>query len=102
MPLFKSLRDFLAYPKPARGMCMVVSEQEGAEIWIDDKKTPFQTPKMVAVLLNTDTKITLKLTGHETHTAYVKSAHRLSYYHCDLKRIPLRLITNENYEAFSL
>ena len=102
MALFKTLRDFLAYPKPARGMCMVVSEQEGAEIWINDQKTQFVTPKMVAILLNTETKITLKMIGHEPHTAYVRSAHRLSYYHCDLKRIPLRLIRNENYDSASL
>ncbi|MNT47079.1 hypothetical protein D3C72_1837650 [compost metagenome] len=81
---------------------MVVSEQEGAEIWINDQKTSYQTPKLVAIPLKKETKVTVKLTGHEAHTSWVRSSHKLSYYYCSLNRIPLRLIKNENTDSLSL
>lgn len=95
MTWFKNLRELLGMQKTAMCLCMVVSEQEGAEIWINDRKTNFVTPKAVAIPKGPETKITLKLIGHHDHTAYVKSAHTLTYYHCTLDRIPLRLIRNE-------
>lgn len=76
-------------------LCMVVSEQEGAEIWLNDRNTGLLTPKVVAVPRNTEVKFTLKLVAHKDHTALVKSGHHLSYYHCNLERIPLRLVRNE-------
>lgn len=83
-------------------LCMVITEQEGAEIWINDKKTPFLTPKAVALPKGPESKITLKLIGHKDHTAHVRSSHTLTYYHCKLERIPLRLVSNENHHAASL
>lgn len=78
---------------------MVISEQEGAEIWVDDKFTGLHTPKAIAVPQNSEIKLTLKLIAHKDHTAHVKSGHHLSYYHCELERIPLRLISNESHTS---
>lgn len=83
-------------------LCMVVSEQEGAEIWIDGKKTNYLTPKLVALPKGAEVKITVKLIGHKDHTAFVRSSHNLTYYHCNLERIPLRLIHNEVYKSAAL
>lgn len=102
MAWFKTLREFIGLNSNSMCLCMIVSEQEGAEIWIDDKKTSLCTPKVVAVPRNTEVKITLKLTGHSDHTAYVKSGHHLSYYHCKLQRIPLKLIRNDIAKTASL
>ncbi|MEK2646034.1 hypothetical protein [Bdellovibrio sp. BCCA] len=104
MAWFKNLRELLGLQKNSTMcLCMVVSEQEGAEIWLNDRKTNFVTPKAVAIPKGPETKITLKLVGHKDHIAYVKSAHTLTYYHCKLERIPLRLIrNNEIYQSASL
>jgi len=95
MAWFKTLRELLIPSKPQMCLCMVVTEQEGAEIWINDKKTNYVTPKAVAFPKDVETKLTLKLVGHKDHTAYVRSSHTLTYYHCQLERVPLRLIRNE-------
>lgn len=102
MAWFKNLRELLGLQKDEKCLCMVVSEQEGAEIWIDDKKTNFITPKLVALPKNTQVKITVKLIGHRDHTAYVRSGHNLTYYHCHLERIPLKLIRNESSATAAL
>jgi hypothetical protein len=102
MPLFKNLRELIGHPKSQPGLCMIVSEQEGAEIWINAKKTNYVTPKLVAIPQNKEVKVTVELVGHEPHTAWVRSSHKLSYYYCSLKRIPLRLIHNENTDSLSL
>ncbi|WP_413584701.1 hypothetical protein [Bdellovibrio sp. HCB274] len=95
MPMFKTLRDLLKVPKKEMGLCMVVSEQEGAEIWVDGKPTPFITPRMIAVPLNEDVNIEVRMTGHQVHSATVRSPQKLSYYYCNLERIPLRLVRDE-------
>lgn len=102
MAWFKDLRELLGIQKDEKCLCMVVSEQEGAEIWISDKKTSFVTPKLVALPKNSEIKITLKMTGHRDHSALVRSTHNLTYYHCKLERIPLKVIRNENYQSAAL
>ena len=84
------------------GLCMVVSEQEGAEIWIDGKKTNYLTPKAVALPKNKEVEITVKQVGHEPHTARVFTRHTLSYHYCDLKRIPLKVIYNDQHQMASV
>lgn len=102
MTWFKNLRELLGIQKNPQCLCMVVSEQEGAEIWLDDRSTGFVTPHLISLPKNTEIKLTLKLIAHQEHTAYVRSSHALTYYHCNLTRIPLRLITNENHLRASL
>lgn len=103
MAWFKNLRELLGLQKPqSLCLCMVVTEQEGAEIWVNDKNTSYVTPKAISIPKDKETKVTLKMIGHKDHTAYVKSAHTLTYYHCSLERIPLRLIRNEVYQSASL
>lgn len=102
MTWFKNLRELLGIQKNPQCLCMVVSEQEGAEIWLDDRPTGFVTPHLISIPKNTEVKLTLKAIAHQDHTAYVRSSHELTYYHCNLKRIPLRLITNENHLRASL
>lgn len=102
MTWFKTLRELLGLQKDEKCLCMVVSEQEGAEIWISDKKTTFMTPKLISLPMNSEVKITIKMIGHRDHTAVVRSNHNLTYYHCKLERIPLRLIRNENSAVAAL
>lgn len=103
MAWFKTLRELLLpQPRSRSCLCMIVSEQEGAEIWLDDKDTGLLTPKAVVIPKNKEIKVTVKLVGHRDHVAYIRSAHNLTYYHCNLERIPLRLISNEVHHAASL
>ncbi len=104
MALFKNLKSFLGLSPllQDRGACMLVSEQEGAEIWIDGKNTKRLTPQMIAIPQMRDVKIELKLFGHETHQVTLRSSNKLSYYYCHLNRIPLRLVVNEVESSVSL
>lgn len=77
---------------------MVVAEQEHSEIWINGQRTNFQTPRLVAIPKNKDVLIEVKRVGFESHQAWVRSGHSLSFHYCELKRIPLRLLQNENFE----
>lgn len=103
MTWFKTLRDLiLPQPRSRSCLCMIVSEQEGAEIWLDDQKTEHLTPKAVNIPKGKEVKVTIKLIGHKDHVAYIRSFHNLTYYHCNLERIPLRLISNEVYHSASV
>ncbi|WP_413557743.1 hypothetical protein [Bdellovibrio sp. HCB209] len=95
MAMFKTLRELLKHPKKDLCMCMVVSEQEGAEIWMNGEQTAVVTPRLVAIPKNEDVKIQVRMIGHEPHEALVRSSHNLSYYYCNLERIPLRLVRDE-------
>ncbi|AHZ85060.1 hypothetical protein [Bdellovibrio bacteriovorus] len=99
MTWFKNLKELLGLEKPDMCLCMVVSEQEGAEIWVEGQRTNYFTPKLVAIKKDHPVKITVKMIGHEPHTAVVKSSHNLTYYYCNLERIPLRLVSNEVYRS---
>lgn len=102
MAWFKNLRELLGLERPEMCLCMVISEQEGAEIWVEDQKTRYVTPKLVAIKKDHPVKITVKMVGHEAHTSVVRSSHNLTYFYCNLKRIPLRLVSNEVYRSASL
>lgn len=93
--MFRSLRQLL---RVERGLCMVVAEQESSEIWIDGERTSYRTPKLVAIPKNRSVLLEVKRAGFETHQAWVRSVHDLSFHYCELKRIPLRLLQNENFE----
>lgn len=97
MTLFKNLKELLQLPlsKTENTLCMVVSEQEGAEIWIAGRKTKFLTPKLVAVPKNRDVLVEIRQLGFEPNRTWVRGSHNLSFHYCDLKRIPLKLVTNE-------
>lgn len=101
MAWFKTLRELLGLEKPEMCLCMVISEQEGAEIWVEDQKTSYVTPKLVAIKKDHPVRITVKMIGHEPHSAVVRSSHNLTYYYCNLTRIPLRLVSNENPRSAS-
>lgn len=98
----KNLKKILTFQKNTKCICMIISEQEGAEIWINNKNTNCVTPKLMELPLNKETLLTLKLTGHHDHRAHVRSQHALTYYHCKLERVPLRLIHNEDYTRAAL
>ncbi|MFM6928872.1 MAG: hypothetical protein ACKOX6_10445 [Bdellovibrio sp.] len=95
MTWFKNLRELIGAPKKENGLCMVVSEQEGSEIWVNGQRTNFVTPRLVAIVKDEETEIEVRMIGHEPHKAWVRSSHNLSYYYCNLKRIPLRLVHDE-------
>lgn len=80
---------------------MIVTEQEGAEIWINGKDTGLLTPKAIEVPRNTEVDLTLKLTAHFNHAVTIRTGHHLSYYHTKLERVPLRLISNDTFDELS-
>lgn len=101
--LVKNLRQFLGLrPLPETILCMMLSEQEGAEIWIEGENTGHLTPHLVKIPKDRDVKVEFKLFAYETHTAWVRSGSNLTYYYCQLNRVPLRLIVNEDTQALSL
>lgn len=102
MTWLKNLREFFTGTREPMGLCMIISEQEGAEIWIEGKKTNYLTPKAVALPKNKEVEIMIKQVGHETHVARVFTRHNLSYHYCNLKRIPLKVIHNDEYHVASL
>jgi hypothetical protein len=100
MAWFRNLKELLGLQRYNNALCMVVSEQEGAEIWLEGKKLALVTPAMVAIPKNQDVIITVKQIGHEPHVERVRTAHSLSYFYCDLKRIPLRVIGENQLSSF--
>ncbi|MEN0060363.1 MAG: hypothetical protein AAGB31_16100 [Bdellovibrio sp.] len=102
MTWFQNLREFLGWGRLSAFcitkdayLCMVVSEQEGAEIWVEDRRTGDVTPKLMALPKNKDVKVTLRKPGFVDQTAWIRSSHNLSYYYCSLERPRLRLVSNE-------
>lgn len=96
---FLTLRNLLGLKPLEYSQCMIVSEQEGAEIWINGENTFKTTPSLVQVLQNKEIKLTLKLFAHKDHHATLLTNQPLSFHYADLNRIPLRLIQNhETYE----
>lgn len=102
MAWFRNLRELLGVPTGGKGLCMIISEQEGAEIWIDGRKTPYRTPRLVSLPKGRATEVTIKQVGHFPWTASLQSSEDLSYHYCDLKRIPLRVIYNDSQENAAL
>lgn len=102
MAWFKTLRELLNFGVKSPCLCMIITEQEGAEIWIEGKNTGLVTPKAINVARNSEVHLTLKLIGHYDHQVTIRSGHHLSYYHTKLERVPLRLISNESFEELSL
>ncbi|MBO9667819.1 MAG: hypothetical protein J7501_13530, partial [Bdellovibrio sp.] len=81
---------------------MVVSEQEGADIWINGKKSEHQTPRLITISRGQEVEIELRLRGHLSHKAHIRSPHNLTYYYCTLERVPLRLVRDEIHTATAL
>lgn len=100
MAWFKNLREL--FKKQDSCLCMVVSEQENAEIWVDNKKTDKCTPSMLEIPKNQEVRLTIKLIGHKDHSVQVRSSQNLTYYYCQLERMPFRLIRNEIYHHTSI
>lgn len=99
MRMFTTLRELLGLRKKNYSECMIVTEQEGAEIWLNGENTFRLTPSLIKIEANKPAEITLRLTGHETHFAEIFSDNPLSFYYTNLERIPLRLIsTQDTYE----
>lgn len=99
MAFIGNLRDFL---KVEKSMCMIVAEQDSSEIWINGQRTDYQTPQLIPLPKNKPVLLEVKQLGHEPYQAWVRSSHPKSFHYCDLKRIPLRLIHDENYESPAL
>ena len=71
---------------------MVVSEPEGAEIFVDGKNSNILTPGLVPLPLDFEMSLTLKKPGYEEIRVWVKSKHRLSFHYSQLSRTQLKLI----------
>lgn len=91
--MFKNLKELIQWPKKEKCLCMVVSEQEGAEIWVNGRFTGATTPQLIPVYKNQDVLLEVKQRGYETHRVSLRSPQQLSFHYCDLQRIPLRLVS---------
>jgi hypothetical protein len=91
--------DVLKYIKPLLtkqdSVCMVVSEQENAKIYINGKDSHKSTPSLVRIPLNQEVRIVLKKEGFQDHHALIRSKHELTFYHCKLSKFELKLIDLE-------
>lgn len=99
MNMFSSLRSLLGLEKKEYSNCMIVTEQEGAEIWLHGENTFKVTPALIKIEQNKEIPLALKYHGHETHFVHLLTDKPRSFYYTDLKRTPLRLIKcQETYE----
>ena len=81
------------FQKP--GVCMIVSDPEGAEIWLNSKKTKWVTPALIQIPLNQETMIELKKETFLTTKSWIRSSHELSFYYKNLEKFKLTLINPE-------
>lgn len=101
MNMLSSLRSMLGLEKKEYSNCMIVTEQEGVEIWINEENTFKVTPALIKIELGKETSLKLKLHGHETHFVNLYTDKPCSFYYTELTRTPLRLVTfQETYEQF--
>ncbi len=99
MKMISSLRNLLGLEKKEYSSCMIVTEQEGAEIWINDENTFKVTPSLIQIEQNKEVSLMLKFHGHETHCVNLFTDKPRSFYYTELNRIPLRLVkVQETYE----
>lgn len=99
MKMISSLRHLLGLEKKEYSSCMIVTEQEGVEIWIHGENTFKVTPSLIQIEQNKEVPLKLKFHGHETHFVNLFTDKPRSFYYTELQRIPLRLVkVQETYE----
>lgn len=86
-------------PLKKKGVCMIVSEPDGAEIWINQKKTKWVTPALVQLPLNAESEVHLKKDHYKIHQAWIRSSHELSFYYRALEKIKLVVIHSSSSEG---
>ena len=93
-PWVALIKEFLS---PKVSACMVVTEQEGAHIFVNGKDTGKLTPSLVSIPKGKEVQLQLKKEGYLDHSAWVRSKHELTFYHCQLQKIKLKLaVVNED------
>jgi len=80
------------FSRTSKGVCMVVSDPEGAEIWVNGKKTKWVTPALVELPLSEETHLILKKNLFKDHEAWIRSQHELSFYFRALEKFHLRVV----------
>lgn len=98
LPLYSFIKGKLQEKlKSVVSACMVVTEQEGALIFINGKSTGKRTPSLVSIPKGEEVEIQLKKEGYLDHFARIRSRHELTFYHCQLTKFKLQLaVTNED------
>lgn len=79
--------------------CMVVSEPEGAEIFVEGQSVGTFTPGLVQMDLDREVRFTLKKNGYESKTVVVKSQSQLSFFYTELEKNKLRLVSDESVQG---
>lgn len=93
-PWVALIKEFLS---PKVSACMVVTEQEGAHIFVNGKDTGKLTPSLVSIPQGKEVQVQLKKEGYLDHSAWVRSKHELTFYHCQLQKFKLKLaVVNED------
>lgn len=93
-PWIALIKEFLT---PKVCACMVVTEQEGAHIFVNGKDTGKITPSLVSIPQGKEVQVQLKKEGYLDHSAWVRSKHELTFYHCQLQKFKLKLaVSNED------
>ncbi|MEK6773256.1 MAG: hypothetical protein AABY64_04900 [Bdellovibrionota bacterium] len=75
---------------------MLVSDPDGAEIWINQKKTKWVTPALVQLPLNAEAEVQLKKEHYLIHKAWIRSSHELSFYYRTLEKLKLSVVTSNH------
>lgn len=87
---------FLEYFK--KNQLFVVTEQEGAEIWLNGENTGMLTPARVLVPATRPYRLLLSYPAHEDHEVELVTSSEKSFYYANLERRPLRLLINSDCE----
>jgi hypothetical protein len=77
-----------------KGVCMLVTEQEGADIYIDRQSTGLKTPALVQVSIGKSMHVEFAKPGYKGHAVEIMSRNGASYYYAKL-RPALRLIPSQ-------
>ncbi len=78
---------------------MLVSEQEGAEIWINNKNSGLKTPAFVKVRQHEVNLIRLRKPGYQDHVVSLVSRQPTTYYYTSLKRPVFYVVPNIGKQA---
>ncbi|MCB0369246.1 MAG: PEGA domain-containing protein [Bdellovibrionales bacterium] len=89
---FDRIHGFRHFFQKEDSVCMIVSEQENALIYINGKDSYKKTPSLIKIPKGQEIKMTLKKDGFQDHIALIKSNHELSFYHCRLVKNTLKLV----------
>ncbi len=74
------------------GVCMIVVEQDDAQIYLDDRLIKSPSPAFIPIQLNRTHHVVIRKLGYEDHHVDLVSRQKTTYYYANLEPIKLHLI----------